>query len=137
MSEWIAVDIIAAEAGVTPDTVVRWAREDGLATYYDPSGPGLYLSQSALLWKLLSYRRGHLSLDQLAAEAGVGRATVWRWIEQDNLTTYKLPRDRRTYVERSDVLRALAARRRGTHRPKTVEESRRGARVRHVYETLD
>jgi hypothetical protein len=57
-----------------------------------------------------------LALDQIAEEAQVSRATIWRWVEQDDLPTYKLEGDTRTFVDRADLLRSLAAARRGKHR---------------------
>jgi hypothetical protein len=56
-----------------------------------------------------------IPLDVAAEESGRDRATLFRWIAQERLTPWKVRGDRRTYVDRAELMRALQAapRRRG------------------------
>lgn len=45
----------------------------------------------------------YLAIDEVTTTLGKSRATVWRLIRQHNLTTFRLPPDRRTFLRRADV----------------------------------
>jgi len=45
------------------------------------------------------------SVDEAAAEIGVNRVTVWKWIRQHDLPTFRFLGDRRTFLRREDVRR--------------------------------
>ena len=47
----------------------------------------------------------YATVAQLADNLDVAEITIWEWIREGNITRYKRPRDRRTYVKRSDVAR--------------------------------
>ncbi len=46
----------------------------------------------------------YLAIDEVTTTLGKSRATIWRLIRQHNLTTFRLPPDRRTFLRRADVL---------------------------------
>jgi excisionase family DNA binding protein len=47
----------------------------------------------------------YVSVDDAAAELGVSRATLWKWIKLRELETFRVLGDRRTLVRRADVAR--------------------------------
>lgn len=51
-----------------------------------------------------------VSLDTGAAEYAVPVRTLWQLVISDRLPSYKFPRDRKTYVKRSELETALANR---------------------------
>lgn len=46
---------------------------------------------------------GYLSVDEAAAELGVSRATVYKWIKRQEIGTFRIVGDRRTLLRRADV----------------------------------
>ena len=48
---------------------------------------------------------GYLSVDAAAAELGVNRVTVWKWVRRYELPTFRFLGDRKTYLRREDVAR--------------------------------
>lgn len=49
----------------------------------------------------------YLTIDQAAGVTGRSRATIWNLIRRYELTTYRRPGDRRTYLARRDVERLM------------------------------
>ena len=47
----------------------------------------------------------YLSVDAAAAELGVNRVTVWKWVRRYELPTFRFLGDRKTYLRREDVKR--------------------------------
>ena len=47
----------------------------------------------------------YLSVDAAAAELGVNRVTVWKWVRRYELPTFRFLGDRKTYLRRDDVQR--------------------------------
>ena len=47
----------------------------------------------------------YLSVDAAAAELGVNRVTVWKWVKRYDLPTFRFLGDRKTYLRRDDVQR--------------------------------
>lgn len=47
----------------------------------------------------------HLSVDEAAAELGVSRATLWKWLRRHEIQTFRALGDRRTLLSRSDIAR--------------------------------
>jgi excisionase family DNA binding protein len=47
----------------------------------------------------------YVSVDDAAVELGVARATAWRWIQRQGISTFRLVGDRRTLIKRSDLAR--------------------------------
>jgi excisionase family DNA binding protein len=45
----------------------------------------------------------HLSVDDAAAELGVTKGTIWKWIRRYELPTFRFLGDRKTYLRRADV----------------------------------
>ena len=48
---------------------------------------------------------GYVSVDAAAAEVGVNRVTMWKWIRRHEVPTFRFLGDRKTYVRREDVER--------------------------------
>ncbi len=46
-----------------------------------------------------------LSVDEGAAELGVGRATLWKWLRRYDVPTFRVMGQRRTFIRRKDVER--------------------------------
>lgn len=46
---------------------------------------------------------GYLSVDEAAAEVGVSRATLYKWIKRQEIGTFRIVGDRRTLLRRVDV----------------------------------
>jgi len=44
-----------------------------------------------------------LSVDEAAAEVGVSRATLYKWIKRNEIGTFRILGDRRTLMRRADV----------------------------------
>ena len=47
----------------------------------------------------------YLSVDAAAAELGVNRVTMWKWVRRYELPTFRFLGDRKTYLRREDVKR--------------------------------
>ncbi len=47
----------------------------------------------------------YVSIDDAADELDVSRATAWKWIKRHRLQTYRFMGDRRTFVQRADLVR--------------------------------
>ena len=47
--------------------------------------------------------KDYLSVDDAAAELGVSRATLYKWIKRHEIGTFRLLGDRRTLMRRADV----------------------------------
>ena len=45
----------------------------------------------------------YLSVDEAAAELGVSRATLYKWIKRNDIGTFRIVGDRRTLMRRTDV----------------------------------
>ena len=45
----------------------------------------------------------YLTIDEVAAELGRSRPTVWVRLKRYGITTYRRPPDRRTFVRRADL----------------------------------
>ena len=45
----------------------------------------------------------YLSVDEAAAEVGVSRATLYKWIRRNEIGTFRIVGDRRTLIRRTDV----------------------------------
>ena len=45
----------------------------------------------------------YLSVDAAAAELGVNRVTVWKWVRRYELPTFRFLGDRKTYLRDEDV----------------------------------
>jgi len=47
----------------------------------------------------------YISVDDAAADIGVSRATVWKWIKRYDLPTFRFLGDRKTFVQKADIER--------------------------------
>ncbi len=47
--------------------------------------------------------KDYLSVNEAAAELGISRATLWKWIKTQGIGTFRLLGDRRTLMRRADV----------------------------------
>ena len=47
--------------------------------------------------------KDYLSADEAAAELGVSRATLWKWLKRREMGTFRLVGDRRTLMRRADI----------------------------------
>jgi excisionase family DNA binding protein len=47
--------------------------------------------------------KDYLSMDEAAAELGVSRATLWKWLKRHDIGMFRLLGDRRTLVRRADI----------------------------------
>lgn len=45
----------------------------------------------------------YLSVDEAAAELGVSRVTLYKWIKRNDIGTFRVVGDRRTLIRRTDV----------------------------------
>jgi excisionase family DNA binding protein len=61
----------------------------------------------------------YLSVNDAAAELGVSRATLWKWLKRHNVGTFRLLGDRRTLIRRADVEKLKE--------PMPVEEAKKAA----------
>jgi len=44
-----------------------------------------------------------LSVDEAAAEVGISRVTLYKWIKRNDIGTFRIVGDRRTLMRRADV----------------------------------
>ena len=51
----------------------------------------------------MSQSADYVSVDEAAQSLGVSRATMWKWIQRNNIATFRVLGDRRTLIQRSDV----------------------------------
>jgi excisionase family DNA binding protein len=58
-------------------------------------------------------------VNEAAAELGVSRATLWKWLKRHKVGTFRLLGDRRTLVRRADVERLKV--------PIPIEEAKKAA----------
>ncbi len=45
----------------------------------------------------------YISVDDAAADIGVSRATVWKWIKRYEMPTFRFLGERKTFVRRADI----------------------------------
>ncbi len=50
----------------------------------------------------------YISVDDAAADIGVSRATVWKWIKRYEMPTFRFLGERKTFVRREDIDRLKA-----------------------------
>jgi excisionase family DNA binding protein len=63
--------------------------------------------------------KDYLSVDEAAAELGMSRATLWKWLKRREVGTFRLLGDRRTLLRRVDVERLKE--------PIPIEEAKKAA----------
>ncbi len=49
--------------------------------------------------------REYLSVDEMAKELSISRATAWKWMRRHELPTFRFMGDRKTCVRRADLAR--------------------------------
>ena len=47
--------------------------------------------------------KDYVSVDEAAADLGVSRGTLWKWIKRQELPTFRFLGERRTFIRREDV----------------------------------
>ncbi len=53
--------------------------------------------------EVIAVSQEYMSVDEAAAELGISRATVWKWLRRHEVKTFRVLGDRRTLVRRADV----------------------------------
>jgi excisionase family DNA binding protein len=53
--------------------------------------------------EVIAVGQDYLSVDEAAAELGVSRATLYKWIKRNDIGTFRIVGDRRTLMRRTDV----------------------------------
>jgi excisionase family DNA binding protein len=53
--------------------------------------------------EVIEVGQDYLSVDEAAADLGVSRATLYKWIKRNDIGTFRIVGDRRTLVRRADV----------------------------------
>ena len=48
-------------------------------------------------------KKEYLTVDEMAEELDISRATAWKWMRRHNLPTFRFMGDRKTYVRRDDL----------------------------------
>lgn len=54
---------------------------------------------------MVRVEQAYVSVGMAAERMGVSKATLWRWIRRDELTTYRVPGRRETYITVKDMER--------------------------------
>ena len=63
--------------------------------------------------------KDYLSVDEAAAELGVSRATLYKWVKRNDIGTFRIVGDRRTLMRRVDVEKLKE--------PMPIEEAKKAA----------
>lgn len=58
-----------------------------------------------------------VSVDEATREFGIARSTLYGWIKAGDVRPYKLPGDRRTYLNRQEIRLAIRLSKMGPKRP--------------------
>jgi excisionase family DNA binding protein len=47
----------------------------------------------------------YITVSEAAVDTDVSRATMWKWIKRHDLPTFRFMGDRKTYVQRADLVK--------------------------------
>jgi len=69
--------------------------------------------------EVMHMSKDYLSVDEAAAELGVSRATLYKWVKRNDIGTFRIVGDRRTLMRRVDVEKLKE--------PMPIEEAKKAA----------